>query len=334
MLDQFFDNCKPEIPDVPPPPYTEINNQKMQKYTPDLLRDISNRYEIHHVFSNKLQLLESFKIVFIFDDSGSMNATLSDSPLNTGLLKATRWDELQFFSKISIEIANMFNQNGTDIYFLNRPMARNISSADQLLSYFKNRPAGFTPLSGVLLKVLADNNQAELRERKLLIVIVTDGEPTDNKGRIDIRNFEKILKNLNSNIHTRIVSCTDEKENVCYLNSMDRSIQRLDVIDDFRNERLKILKIQGENFNFSFGDYVVKSMMGSIVKKIDYLNESFTKSNVNPQTRKKCSLIRNFIKICDNISYLWFNSLSHNENFITIKDKINFSRDIATRVRG
>ena len=60
----------------PPPPYqaapaSSPNNTEFdrsineQKY-----REIINKYEISHLFSQKLQLLFSFKIVFIFDDSG------------------------------------------------------------------------------------------------------------------------------------------------------------------------------------------------------------------------------------------------------------------------
>jgi len=37
-----------------------------------------------------------------------------DSPLNTenNLLKATRWDELQFFAKIALEICTLFDPEG------------------------------------------------------------------------------------------------------------------------------------------------------------------------------------------------------------------------------
>ena len=59
-----------------------------------------------------------------------------------------------------------------------------------------------------------------------------------------------------------------------YLNNWDRTIPRLDVIDDFRNEKLEILRAQGSNFKFSFGDYIVKSLIGSIDPEMDGLDES------------------------------------------------------------
>ena len=58
-----------------------------------------------------------------------------------------------------------------------------------------------------------------------------------------------------------------------YLNNWDRTIPRLDVIDDFRNEKLEILGAQGSNFKFSFGDYIVKSLIGSIDPEMDNMDE-------------------------------------------------------------
>lgn len=47
----------------------------------------------------------------------------------------------------------------------------------------------------------------------------------------------------------------------------------LDVVDDFRNERQEIRKIKGPSFKFSFGDYVVKSLIGSIDEELDKMDE-------------------------------------------------------------
>ena len=93
-----------------------------QKSRDEKFKDIVDKYEISLDFSQRLQQLQGFKIVFIFDDSGSMNAPVMDSPLNNSnsLLKATRWDELQYFAKISLEIATLFNPEG-------RPMKKKLN---------------------------------------------------------------------------------------------------------------------------------------------------------------------------------------------------------------
>ena len=70
---------------APPPPYDAHTFPVQSKE--DQLRDIVNRHEISSFFAGKLQKLKSFKIVFVFDDSGSMNTTLEESPLNTSTNK-------------------------------------------------------------------------------------------------------------------------------------------------------------------------------------------------------------------------------------------------------
>jgi hypothetical protein len=143
-----------------PPPYKEEeafiteNSNENESNREDRFRSIIRKHEISNEFSARLQQLNGFKIVFIFDDSGSMNTTLNESPLNTSntLFKATRWDELQYFANISIDIASLFDQNGSDVYFLNRQPSpiRQVRRPFDLNPYFKNqRPNGFTPLSSV-----------------------------------------------------------------------------------------------------------------------------------------------------------------------------------------
>lgn len=79
------------------------------------------KHEISRFFSKKLRVLNDFKLVFILDDSGSMNEVLEDSPLNHGSYKASRWDELQEFMRISIELVTvLIEDGGCDVYFLNR----------------------------------------------------------------------------------------------------------------------------------------------------------------------------------------------------------------------
>lgn len=112
-----------------------------------------------------------------------------------------------------------------------------------------------------------------LNEKKLLIIIATDGEPTDDYGKVAIKQLKECLLKRNPNIFTTIVVCTDDEESVSYLNKWDVKIPKLDVVDDFRNERLEIRRAKGVTYPFSFGDYVVKSLIGSIDPTLDKLDE-------------------------------------------------------------
>ncbi|CAF1475430.1 unnamed protein product, partial [Rotaria sordida] len=58
-----------------------------------------------------------------------------------------------------------------------------------------------------------------------------------------------------------------------YLNDWDRAIPNLDVVDNYESEKEEILSIQGKSFPFSFGDYVVKVLMGGIDSWFDMLDE-------------------------------------------------------------
>ena len=67
-----------------PPPYhpREVVEPQSQALRDEKFQSIVNKYEIRLEYANILQQLQGFKIVFIFDDSGSMNSVLNESPLN------------------------------------------------------------------------------------------------------------------------------------------------------------------------------------------------------------------------------------------------------------
>ena len=89
-------------------------------------------------------------------------------------------------------------------------------------------------MARVLETVLNDNTPTILSEKKLLIIIATDGEPTDDSGKAAVKQFKQALMRRNSNTFTTIVVCTDDEESVSYLNKWDKKISKLDVIDDYR----------------------------------------------------------------------------------------------------
>ena len=160
-------------------------------------------------------------------------------------------------------------------------MARNVRTPNDLVPYMAAPPGGYTPIPHVLGTVLNNNRPEFLGEKKLLIIIVTDGEPTDDQGRADIAGLRNALLARGPEVYTTIVSCTDQDDTMTYLNDWDRQIPRLDVVDDYRSEKKEILEAQGAGFRFTFGDYVVKSLLGSIDPSLDNLDEKSYMSNSN-----------------------------------------------------
>ena len=64
--------------------------------------------------------------------------------------------------------------------------------------------------------------------------------------------------------YVTFLACTDDDSAIAYLNKWD-------VIDDYTNEKKEVLRTQGRQFSFTFGDYVVKTLVGSVTPALDRL---------------------------------------------------------------
>ncbi len=229
------------------------------------LSSILQKYEISPAMAKRLETLHNSKIVLILDDSSSMNSVDSSN--------TSRWNELSNFTKVIVEIAAVFNPNGCDVHFLNMEPVKNVRSFDQLSLYFRDRPEGSTPLSKTIQKVIRENPPQLLDNRNLLIIIATDGEPTDDSGYPNIPEFRETLANRPSYVYTSIVACTNDRLSIGYLNGLDRELPRLDVVDNYANESAEVNNLKGHSISFTHGDYVTKSIVGSISPDLDLLDE-------------------------------------------------------------
>ncbi len=252
----------------------------MRTISDEILLEMIKKYEISAKMAQKLEALKSYKIVFIFDDSTSMK-TMEINILTRKI--SSRWDELLEYANRSIEIASAFNPNGCDVHFLNKPAIKNVNNIAQIADTFRERPRGFTPLVKVIQTVINENPQNLLNGKKLLLIITTDGEPTDEKGDPNIPEFKECLKNRPDYVFTNIIACTDDQSSIGYLNGLDKEYARLDVIDDYKSELTEILNVNGADFVFTFGDYITKSMIGSIDSDLDRLDENKTSVVVREQ---------------------------------------------------
>jgi hypothetical protein len=254
------------------------NEARLKKF-----KDIITKYNINYDFAFRLRAIEGFEILMILDDSSSMYTPNIDrnqknlSPFNH---LPTRWDELKHIVSIIVDLASTLDPDGIDIYFLNRPPLLRVNDSSQLNETFSRLPNGPTPITQVLYEVL-NKKRREIDDRKLLILIATDGLPTDNNGLNDLQRLEHVLRNERypsmDRIYVTFIACTNDLESVGYLNTFDKKIPYVDVLDDYESERAEILAVQGKNFPFSYGDYVVKSLMGSIDRWFDQLDEKKVK---------------------------------------------------------
>ncbi len=78
------------------------------------------------------------------------------------------------------------------------------------LFLFSSIILGGTPIARVLREVLHSKKQ-EIQERNLLILIATDGVPTDDQGHTDVSSLKKVLKHKRNPINripVTIIACT------------------------------------------------------------------------------------------------------------------------------
>lgn len=200
------------------------------------------------------------------------------------------------------------DRDGLDLYFLNRATMHHVTSSQQLHQVFAAPATGLTPITPVLKHVLQEK-KAVAMEKKMLVIIATDGAPTNPAGEIDTAALKHVLvseRNVDK-VFVTFLACTDDDSTIGYLNEWDSKIVHLDVCDDYHSERAEVLKAQGtfedrklraeglasrprsfrntlsvhlccllcagKDFKFSFGDYVVKCLLGAIDPEFDALDE-------------------------------------------------------------
>ena len=96
----------------------------------------------------------------------------------------------------------------------NQKVKRRSSSSDS--DIVLDRLPGSTPIVPVLRQVLQDKH-SQIHERKLLILLATDGVPTDEQGRPDIRTLQQVLTNERRPINqvpVTIIACTGTPKGV------------------------------------------------------------------------------------------------------------------------
>ena len=265
----------------PPPPYETIANVNNANNANNAtknkrIQELINKYEIDPLFSEKLNLLSDFEIVLLLDDSGSMN-----TPLTDGSGHATRWDELKEVVNIVLEIATIYDTNGIDINFLNRNNHENIYDLERVKYILKERPYGLTPLNNSLKMIL---NKYRDSVKTVLIVIATDGIPTNDFGKQDIDSFKNTLIQKNhSKFYVSFLACSDQEQDVNYLNYLDRKVPNVDTLDDYNSELIEVKNAQGKNFRYTFGDHIVRLLLGPLCPELDSLDEK--------QVNCKCNIL-------------------------------------------
>jgi hypothetical protein len=223
------------------------------------------QHELNAAVATQLKdVLSKCVVVLLCDDSDSMNRPIAEEGTDPFAPKrSTRWLELKKLASNLIEIITAVNPNGLDIHFLNRPTLKGVNSTAGLQNAFGIPPTGGTPLIGKISSIFREYDGLP-RGQQLLLICITDGEPTDpGMSRNDLFN---VLVNKKDNVHVSFAECTDQSDDMDYLDQWDGVIQRFDNTDDYREELARVKNVQGQQFKFDYMDYVVKILLATFVR--------------------------------------------------------------------
>jgi len=230
------------------------------KYPPRFAQLCKSHEMPPQVADQLAKVLATCEIVMLCDDSGSMGTTISEA--GTGK-STTRWLELKRFAAVVIDYVTSINENGMDLYFLNRGVVRGVKGLQGLQEVFSKDPGGGTPLCGALDAIYKDKASLITPQRQLLCIVVTDGEPSDGSTE----QLCNAIRRKPQGCHLSFAECTDRPEDMDYLDELDRSIPNFDNTDDYREEAIKVKRRMGQNFKFDFNDYVIKVLLATFYKQ-------------------------------------------------------------------
>jgi len=212
---------------------------------------------------------------WIVDNSGSMRTSDGHelrggggggpSQGNIMVVPCTRWTELQGAVEYHAELAGLISAC-TVFRFLNDPGAtvgpqecsvadpssttpidRDVSNTIAVVR--KAEPAGVTPLTFHLTvirsRIEAVESVLRAQGQKAVVVIATDGLPSDDSGRSNQQVKDQFVQSLRElqklPVWVVIRLCTDDDTVVDYYNDLDRILELpLEVIDDFLGEAAEI----------------------------------------------------------------------------------------------
>ena len=248
----------PPVADAVAAPSKEIskdseNQLKQQGYTSGLIQSIKNNRD---AFPMR---------IWVVDNSGSMTTPDGHRLLTTAdnrvkMLDCTRWAEIQDTVDYHARVAALL-EAPTSFRLLNpvygkrefgvaeRPNHIAKDLKDALHNIRQVSPRGVTPLSERVVEISSYihsiKGQLEAHGQKTVIVLATDGLPSDRYGqtsRHTMNEFKNALRSMEGlPVWLVIRLCTDDDETVDFYNNIDSQLEMsCDVLDDYFAEALEV----------------------------------------------------------------------------------------------
>ncbi|KAI5790144.1 hypothetical protein EDC01DRAFT_630847 [Geopyxis carbonaria] len=236
--------------------------------TKDPVTEICQRWKIPLEIGLDLTKLALYDIVLLLDDSGSVkfNRLIPD---------------LKFILSAVAFASGLFDQDGFSIRFLNSDLKfDNVKSEEQTCGLEGVSFSGVTPFAGALKNKILDPFVYGKNLRKpLLVIMITDGEPTDNDEKHFERHIEDVKKHFGGRgmVAFQIAQIGNDLDAQAFLASLDTDPVIGSLIDCTSNFELEAAEFKkdpnsGEN-SLTIELWYTKLLLGSIDLTYDNRDE-------------------------------------------------------------
>lgn len=217
--------------------------------------------------------LKSFDTIFLIDDSGSM--------------AGRSWRETAAALQTITPICTQRDADGIDIYFLNHPdstIYKNIVTAGTVVEIFQTvRPSGATPtgqrLNKILRPYLQRYEKAPETTKPINIIVITDGEPSDDVESPIIQAAKKLDK-LDApawQVGIQFFQVGKEPGAREHLKQLDDGLKEFACDDELR-DIVDTVPFTGEDDSELTGTGIMKVVLGSVNRRLDRTSKELHRS--------------------------------------------------------
>lgn len=250
----------------PPIPVADVVRAAPKKISPSSVAELKNQGYTDGLIQSITNNMDAFpQRIWVVDNSGSMATQDGHRLLQTldnrvKLLDCTRWAEIQdtvsyharvcalLEAPISFRLLNPV-YGKKEFGVAERPDHIQQDLVSTLNNIRQVSPRGVTPLSERVMEIssylYSIKDQLEARGQKTVIVLATDGLPSNRYGKTSphtMNEFKNALRSMEGlPVWLVIRLCTDDEETVEFYNNIDCQLEMsCDVLDDFFAEALEV----------------------------------------------------------------------------------------------
>lgn len=250
--------------DAPPPPYTPAENAAPSS---PATSSTSPTVEpgMQTIADDRYAFLSSFDTIFLIDDSGSM--------------AGGRWRETAEALKTITPICTAHDEDGIDIYFLNRKDSefhQGVKDAARVEQIFNSvKPGGGTPTGQRLNQILKPylrrlEKEGEAKVKPINLICITDGEPSDDVESPLIATAKKLDK-LDApawQVGVQFFQVGRDEEASKHLKALDDELAEIAGDDELR-DIVDTVPFKGVEGTVLTGDGILKVVLGAVNRRLD-----------------------------------------------------------------